>query len=539
MTQLPKFVFPPRKLFSASVLTGAISLMCLSNTAQAANDPISCLNEMNGPTYQVQDTYPGVYRTQTFANLENGARVDGRGAIVMQQTQPTNEVEYPLLLRTDQGKSRSVCASSFAVSNTNPIDQSWRDSKKPNNAGVSFNGDRFTLEDARFFGTHDAIRPAKDRPDGVGEGAFAVRRVWVTWNRDDCVENDHKRSGTIEDSLFDGCYTFLSTRNKGIRDGSKERITVKNNLIRLARMPHRYREPGVSGFGNIYKSESNSPVVNWVDNIILIEGDEGKIKGGLEYSSGQLGECRNNVIIWLGSGDYPGDIPKDENCVRVIKDRSVWDEARANWIANHPSVPTLPGDPFTVSVDDSFDLSPEVTQLDVGAPNSQPDPGSDLVISNISVVDITATSASVQFNMSPAATGQTEYGTSDALGSLHGPETSLLSFHKQKLNNLEPNTVYFYRVSGTDGDGSSATSKIRSFRTSSSDTSGDGSELSTVEIVVDGPNPSCFQSADVAINGEEFMTFAGEGPYKIDWASDSGQGVEQDVSIDLKVGQCP
>jgi hypothetical protein len=45
--------------------------------------------------------------------------------------------------------------------------------------------------------------------------------------------------------------------------------------------------------------------------------------------------CSNNVMVWLGGGDYPTTLP---DCFTVTSDRSVWDTAVQAWKAQHPHV---------------------------------------------------------------------------------------------------------------------------------------------------------------------------------------------------------
>jgi hypothetical protein len=51
--------------------------------------------------------------------------------------------------------------------------------------------------------------------------------------------------------------------------------------------------------------------------------------------------CRDNVLVWLGPGD-PGPVP---DCFAVVRDRGVWERARAAWLENHPEIMRLPQDP--------------------------------------------------------------------------------------------------------------------------------------------------------------------------------------------------
>jgi len=44
-----------------------------------------------------------------------------------------------------------------------------------------------------------------------------------------------------------------------------------------------------------------------------------------------LESCSNNVVVWLGEGDFPGELPTD--CFTITRERAVWDDAVAEWTA--------------------------------------------------------------------------------------------------------------------------------------------------------------------------------------------------------------
>jgi hypothetical protein len=162
----------------------------------------------------------------------------------------------------------------------------------------------------------------------------------MSYIRDDCVENDHVFGGLIEDSLFDGCYVVFASRptaniiSAGYY-GRNETVVMRNNLLRLEPQP-KPRKGLYSDFGsgNIFKMHDLSPKMELHGNIFMAEklGQGGKDSMLLPKN---LGSCSNNVMVWLGPGDYPISLP---SCFTVTKDRSVWDNAVAAWKASHPHV---------------------------------------------------------------------------------------------------------------------------------------------------------------------------------------------------------
>jgi hypothetical protein len=68
-------------------------------------------------------------------------------------------------------------------------------------------------------------------------------------------------------------------------------------------------------------------------NVFLVE--EAGFDGSDMSFPDRIESCADNVLVWLGTGDYPDPLP---NCVRVTRDRGVWDAAVADWHARNPHV---------------------------------------------------------------------------------------------------------------------------------------------------------------------------------------------------------
>jgi hypothetical protein len=176
----------------------------------------------------------------------------------------------------------------------------------------------------------DGIRP-------VGTN-FIVRQAWLTYIRDDCVEDDHLRGGIIEDSLFDGCYVGFSSRpSTNILDagysGANETLVVRNSLIRLQKMPGPNGSTAATGHGQWFKWDPLGVKLELHDNIFMTEewGNSPRTMG----PPAKLTSCSNNTMVWLGQGAYPSPLP---SCFKVVTDRKVWDNAVAAWKAAHPHV---------------------------------------------------------------------------------------------------------------------------------------------------------------------------------------------------------
>lgn len=363
------------------------SLSGLSTTANAADDTFACLNELYGPLVDVQGT---VNVDNDWFNSPDGTRLDARGDVFTSEIYPEILAQYPVDIRVRDGRPVSetdVCWVGGTIRSTNPLDITWQDSKNGKGDGVGSHNNSLIVDGARIHNAHDGIA-LWTRDGGRPEVYWQVRNTWVTYNRDDCIEDDFYFGGLVDDSLFDGCFVFLSTRG-GTTDYGQT-VTVRDSLVRMQQMPgpYGYDDPSVMGHGEIFKTSQYAPDVVLENNIFLVEG-LAKTTAPPEYWREQnfnlLGfnrknivSCSNNIIIWLGEGEYPGDIPYNDACVTVTKDRTVWDNARAKWLAEHPLVARIEGvDEPTPQQDTALDPAPEPEPIPELEPDPEPTPEPD------------------------------------------------------------------------------------------------------------------------------------------------------------------
>jgi hypothetical protein len=210
--------------------------------------------------------------------------------------------------------------------------QSTRWDQFHHTGGVNFQNDRFTLLGLRVHNYGDGIR--------VRDGArnFTISGAHLSFIHDDCIENDQLYSGTVQDSLLDGCYVAFSARpTSGDQvDGHTNTYTIRNNVVRLEAMPTVYKgkAPGHGGFFKWEDGAHVSPQLDVRDNVFRVDSRPNHQTLGLP--AGYHVKCSNNVVVWLGKGRYPDRLPK---CFRITRDRRVWDRAVARWRAAHPLNP--------------------------------------------------------------------------------------------------------------------------------------------------------------------------------------------------------
>jgi hypothetical protein len=348
-----KRLCPAVRIITLSAAVGLIGAGCEPETparSGAVDDSFACLSGP-GPLIEIRGEQGyEAYKNRKFAD---NTRFDAELASWYTQQSPDYRTLYPINI----GGGTGACWAGGVVLGTSPYDSSWgqlyakiSDEKRKNSASIVWTkAPEFVLDGIRVHNTWDAARI------GPGSSDFTIKNVWISYNRDDCVENDNIQQGLIDDSLFDGCYVAFSARGgrKRGEDGSSNVWTIQNSLIRLEPMPGAHNDgpdplqPGHKGWfkwrlgngpklalrNNVFMAEQRSNMPDRVAGIPPLDrnGDPGI----------EIVDCENNVMVWLGEGGYPYHLP---DCFTVTKDRSIWERAKQDWIDRHPKVPRLPDD---------------------------------------------------------------------------------------------------------------------------------------------------------------------------------------------------
>ena len=237
---------------------------------------------------------------------------------------------------------------------------------------------------------------------------WTVEGVHVRRAHDDCIENDLLHSGTIEDSFLDGCFAAISAKatkgaiESGV-DGTGERMTIRDSLIRLQPMPHVYRpgefvSPGHTVLfkfqegwehdvdGNpIEPGGGRSPQLEVHDTVIVLEQHpsirQSAVRDGLKLRTDLLPEfdqnrerggplppepylrpedCSDNTVVWLGEGEPDlGHLPPCFEVLTGDEAREFWEERRSAWLDDHPMAWQRDSDPEVFTYEELPDPSPQ------------------------------------------------------------------------------------------------------------------------------------------------------------------------------------
>jgi hypothetical protein len=199
-----------------------------------------------------------------------------------------------------------------------------------------YNGDGLWVQGHGSYLVH-GFRAEKVE-DGIslqgGDGDFAqVSDAYLSYVRDDCIENDHIIGGRVSDSLFDGCFMGISERPdadaRPSRAPAGEAFTLDRVLLRIAPQPNERASDG-AGNGQLFKWSPDANRLVLRNSVFLIEEVPIRGRTPLAFPAGTIAE--NVTLVWLGAGAYPGPLPGG---VTVVRDRSVWETARARWLVDH------------------------------------------------------------------------------------------------------------------------------------------------------------------------------------------------------------
>jgi hypothetical protein len=315
---------PKRLLCLTLIAAGGIALACEEPAVAAGTtgDATTCLARSKIISPAV------VYGEQTKVSGRDGATLDFRGKPVV-----ANSPRYPVSL---YDAADGTCITGLKVTGRQPTTMTWEQMKSTwdgDSVLVKYaTGQNFTIERSYFKNTEDGLTPRAT----TATSKWVVRGVYMAGIRDDAIENDQCLAGEIIDTLIDGTHMFLSTRpGKANGDSTcarKNTVTVRNSLIRLAcqadSRDDRSCGPGTS-HGQLFKWSSTAGTVDIRDTIFLIPTMSRNGRSSMRFPPGTYS---NVTLIWLGQGDYPQALPPG---VRLTRDVTIWNAARAAWLSNH------------------------------------------------------------------------------------------------------------------------------------------------------------------------------------------------------------
>ena len=164
----------------------------------------------------------------------------------------------------------------------------------------------------------------------IGRDGFDLRleNILFAEIKDTCIVADHQGHLIVENVFLRNCARVV----KWASQSAGSTLTIRNSLIRINNA-RQVRARGRLFNGNVLVSDAR---VYFEDNVVVTAA-------ALDARSLALLEanCSDNTLIWLGKGDYPGELP---GCFTVLKGGKAWREARAAWMKQHKKQLVEPGE---------------------------------------------------------------------------------------------------------------------------------------------------------------------------------------------------
>ncbi len=331
-----------------------------------------CLSSFDGPITRLDRDYG--YQGFRVATWPSGARFDARGGrwTSLMDGDVRRRGLSPIQIGVDWGtnidgagrrdlwsapyntppQSTPFCFYGGTIVGTQPENATWAETKaRGGGYAITINGRGGVVEGVRIHNSHDAFVPY--RADG-----FVFRGNWVSYNRDDCIENDGHAEGSIEGNLFDGCCTFYSGYN-GVSNGAEGAgadgtVRIEGNLIRMQNMPgpfdrrDRDGDRSKAGYETLFKTREKDgrvPRLVFRDNVVAYEVPYSRGTTTIGSAHVRITDCANNTILWFGTQRFPGPIPDDlRSCFTIVTGAEAvrrWAELRERWIGAHPDIARL------------------------------------------------------------------------------------------------------------------------------------------------------------------------------------------------------
>jgi hypothetical protein len=300
---------------------GRFTFDVLVDAATAPPRATTCLAQA-GPTITLTGLHTTEYHNAGLANT----KVDASTAQFMTGT------NYPVRI-----SGANACWHGGEIIGQLPPSTSWPTMIKTFAILVD-TGTNVTVEDFSMFDFGNGVSLQLNAPN------YTVRSAYYIYDRDGCVENDYRLSGTIDDVYME-CYDPIADAGGFPVSGPNHLVTLKNSVVHVQPMDGVFKGsiPGTVGiFEWGTPSDTASPHLALFNNVFRV--DQNSSEPYLAPPPGKLVDCANNVMVWLGTGPFPEPLPLTFNgrtCYTLMTGQAgldYWNAAVAQWKADHPNL---------------------------------------------------------------------------------------------------------------------------------------------------------------------------------------------------------
>ncbi|MGZ6004962.1 MAG: hypothetical protein ACXWLH_02320 [Candidatus Saccharimonadales bacterium] len=204
-----------------------------------------------------------------------------------------------------------------------------------------------SVDGARIYNVEDGWKP-RECPTSAdqcstfanGNAHMFMTNTYMSGMRDDAIEDDDFLPGTIQNSLFDGMYTFLSeqlqgTSGEGVGPSEDQYIRLTNVLVRMYNT-----DPPTGGSYVWFKwlgSTSHHKLI--ITDSVFAFTSAPNTNPGSGWSSAKIPTgtqwLGTNYILWLGSGTYGGPKPAGVTYLEGQPAIDKWGAVRNAWLTSH------------------------------------------------------------------------------------------------------------------------------------------------------------------------------------------------------------
>jgi hypothetical protein len=251
--------------------------------------------------------------------------------------------EYPLTIGSEGPAPHTVVVGGTILGK---LDRgiTWQEAKDIGGGALYLAGsDWLASYDLKADNVEDGFKPRVASGTQQGNSTlFMLEGAYMTYIRDDAIEDDDLMSGYIRDSLIDGTFMFLSAQSSDGFTNPHMVVRIDRTIVRLQAMPSDESQDGM-GHGKIFKwqerDEEPGTVVVRHSIFFFAEVPEGS-RSNMAFPKGKY----RDVTVVLGrrfDGDGDGDTRDYDYPVRLPKGvrqtRHVWEFTRARdlWLAAH------------------------------------------------------------------------------------------------------------------------------------------------------------------------------------------------------------
>lgn len=235
---------------------------------------------------------------------------------------------------------KNVCVFRGVINGRIPFSWSWEEAHSFGGSGDrTYTGQLVLIDGARIHNVEDGWKP-RELPEFGNTGIMQMRNAYMTAIRDDAIENDNFMPGLIEDSLFDGVYTFLSEQNQSgeipSTMGPNEDPTIR--ITRVYARLYPTNSDGNSSSGRWFKWQPRGTVSHKLvitDSVFATHSQPDSGWSPLNFPDGTTFQGIN-YILWLGTpGEYGAILPPEVVFLEGQAAFDKWNEVRNGWLITH------------------------------------------------------------------------------------------------------------------------------------------------------------------------------------------------------------